>query len=357
MTSATPSEQPMASDRRVLTVAAVAMLTFVSIGVVSASVFAAPVCRSLTADGALDSQTAPPAAFDGDLAALADLLGEPWQTVHSAPGVRLAGAGATVFALAWVNDLTGQVDAYAPVDESLAAGDCVETAVVGAPLAFFLDARHDGMLLLRVEEDGSDPELHLVTAEGVSWSAPLELPQAPPGQTAERLTARLDEDLAVVGNWHRGGDGGAFIVAFDRATGSPRWQLDADEAGKDHDDEGRRRVDVVGVDATRVHVLLGPSDGADANEVALVPLDRDTGAPIPGRVDESAVDGLPRWLLPWGDGHLTIGTDGVRRSGANDVAGPVRPAADVVGAGVAGDTIVLTLRAENDEITAWFTHR
>src|SRR5690606_8586714 len=97
------------------------------------------------------------------------------------PGVRLAGDGTGLFALAWMNDRTGQIDALLPLGTTLDPGSCVDTAVVGSPFAFHLDANGGEMLLLRVEEDAVDPHIELRDARGgVVWTAGIGVPVAPP---------------------------------------------------------------------------------------------------------------------------------------------------------------------------------
>lgn len=353
----------MASDRRVLAVAAVAMLAFVTVGVVSASVFAAPVCRSLTATDALDASAPPAAAIADDLVALSELFGDPIQIVVSAPGVRLAGAGSTMFALAWVNDLTGQIDAYASVAHGLEVDDCVETAVVGTPLAFFLDAGDDAMVLLRMEEDASDPEIELVTAAGVTWSAPLDLPQAPPGRSAEAVTAAVDDELVVVARRYRVDDGYPAVVALDRATGSLRWELEQlDDVHAGGDDQGLAdvalQIRVVGFHGDDVYLgVVADRAGELSTYGEIVAIDRRTGATRHGTVGAGAVTDTPRRLVEFDSGYLTVVANALHVTGKDGSVTSASIAGDIVGAGLAGDAVVVTLRHADDEMTAWFPHR
>jgi hypothetical protein len=104
-----------------------------------------------------------------------------------APAV-VVGTGSTLYAVALMNETTGQVDAVQPLDADLEpAGGCLDAATVNVPFAFHLDANDGEALLFRVEEDSDEPELQLRDRGGIRWDAPLEVAIAPPGLLGERL--------------------------------------------------------------------------------------------------------------------------------------------------------------------------
>jgi hypothetical protein len=214
----------MSADRRVLAVAAISMVALVLVGVVSAQLFTRSACASIdpepiadrsvaavapavagegvpdvglvaaealpdVPEGNRDAVTAAIASLEGAIGPLvtaADVRGAeglrvvdggvaavgPVTTVLGADGAEVqatvdvdegtvVGSGSSLFSLALVNQLTGQVDALQAVDVGLAAGPCVDTATVGTPLAFHLDAGDGELLLLRTEEDGDEPAVEL----------------------------------------------------------------------------------------------------------------------------------------------------------------------------------------------------
>ncbi|MEX0705370.1 MAG: hypothetical protein WD041_02005, partial [Nitriliruptoraceae bacterium] len=177
----TDHPDPMAADRRVLVIALVAMVVFVSVGVVSAQLFAGSPCGDLAPSPSpvtpteVPSEASPfeavlgPASGAWDVGFAADGLVEVFdgRLAVTGPGMltigadgpdggvlaapaRVVGGGDTLWSIAWMNDLTGQVDALVPIDEDLEVGTCVDTAVVGSPFAFHLDAGDGQLLLLRV---------------------------------------------------------------------------------------------------------------------------------------------------------------------------------------------------------------
>ncbi len=140
------------------------------------------------------------------------------------------GAGAHLYSLALTNPLTGQVDALQPLDTDLSGMTCVDTALVGSPLAFHLDAGGGELLLLRIDEDGDDAELELRDpVAGRRWAADLELPTAPAGLAGARLTGRLGPELVVAATRTGAGDGVPVVTGVDRVDGAARWSLDRDD--------------------------------------------------------------------------------------------------------------------------------
>jgi hypothetical protein len=129
------------------------------------------------------------------------------------------GSGLHLYSLALTNPLTGQVDALQPLDEELEGLTCQDTALVGSPLAFHLAASDGQLLVLRVEEDGDEPELELRDpVAGQVWAAGLRLPTAPAGLTGcaadrrSRSGGRRGRDADHAGRGrsrvHRGGSRG-----------------------------------------------------------------------------------------------------------------------------------------------------
>ncbi|MFU8840646.1 MAG: hypothetical protein ACNA8R_07960 [Nitriliruptoraceae bacterium] len=271
----------MAADRRTLTIGAIAMVLLILVGVVSGALFARSACSDIgpntvagpvagSAPGLL-RDTAP--GLDAEertrwltqLEELEQHLG-PVTGIAQAPGAgRLAatglgpvalgetivqldpaggrvraaievgsgtvvGGGDHLYSLALTNLLTGQVDALQPLDGDLGGMTCVDTALVGSPLAFHLDAADGQLLLLRIEEDGDDAELELRDPiAGRVWAAELALPAAPAGLAGARLTAGLGPDVIVTGTRTGPGEEGPVLTAVSREDGSPRWQLTRDQ--------------------------------------------------------------------------------------------------------------------------------
>ncbi len=256
-------QDPMAADRRVLVIALVAMVVFVSVGVVSARFLASSPCGDLVpSPGTASTTDVPPdvSAFEAlfgpavgawDVGFTADdvvdafsgalvvtgsglvTIGDdgPQDTGSLAAPARVVGDGQTLWSLAWMNDLTGQVDALVPVVADVEVGTCVDTAVVGSPFAFHLDASDGELLLLRVEENARDPLLELRDpVQGRVWEAQVAVPVAPPGILAERVSARGGPDTVVAARRVLSGESEPAVAAYDRADGSPRWTLTIDEA-------------------------------------------------------------------------------------------------------------------------------
>ena len=278
----------MAADRRTLLLAGAAMVALVAVGVVSGALFARSACADIAPEvvaavevvvgeelaaagpgavvsAALGGPASEEAArVEGALASLAEHLGEVTSVAALQDVDRLAsipggvvslgevvtaleggglladravslqqgiavGDGRHLYSLALANPLTGQVDALQPLDEDLSGMTCVDTALVGSPLAFHLDAGGGELLLLRIDEDGDDAELELRDPiAGRSWAADLELPTAPAGLAGARLTGRLGPELVVAASRTGPGDEVPVITAVDRRDGAPRWSVDRD---------------------------------------------------------------------------------------------------------------------------------
>lgn len=272
----------MASDRRVLLIGLVSMVVFAAIGVTGAALFTGSACGDIQPEPSVrpsrvgapeqvlgellgDQAGELPAELLGSIADLAPELGPATAAaevtgaqallglddgrvvaagaatrVLAATGddvdavagfsspARVVGGGDGLFTLAWINDLTGQVDALAPLTDDLDAGTCVDTAVVGEPFAFHLDAAGGDLLLFRVEEDSAAPEIERRETGGRVWSVPLDVPIAPPGILAERVSARLG-DQVVVARRITGGETPPAVTAFDRVSGDLRWELGVDD--------------------------------------------------------------------------------------------------------------------------------
>lgn len=296
---ATPTDEPMAADRRTLTIGAIAMVVLILVGVVSGALFARSACGDIGpsvvaapvagAEPGLLRDVAP--ALDAEertrwlaqLEVLARQLG-PIVGVAEAPGagrltatglgpvalgetivqldptgagVRAAvevgsgtvvGGGDHLYSLALTNLLTGQVDALQPLDGDLGGMTCVDTALVGSPLAFHLDAADGQLLLLRIEEDGDDAELELRDPiAGRVWGADLDLPAAPAGLAGARLTAGLGPEVIVTGTRTGPGEDAPVLTAVSRDDGAPRWQVTRDQlaaAGVVLAEDGPTRAEV-----------------------------------------------------------------------------------------------------------------
>ncbi|MEX0869499.1 MAG: PQQ-binding-like beta-propeller repeat protein, partial [Nitriliruptoraceae bacterium] len=184
----------------------------------------------------------------------------------------VVGSGDTVFALALTNVVSGQVDALRALPTTLTPLACVDTAVVGSPLAFHLDARDGELLLARIEEDAAEPMLELRAAAGVVWEAPITVPMAPPGVLAERLSAFIGDDLVVVARRSAPGEASPALAAFDRLTGSERWTVDVAAVGIDD----TQRIDVRALDGGLV-VLDVRADTDGRAPATLIALDASDG--------------------------------------------------------------------------------
>ncbi len=341
-------DELMAADRRTLVIAVLAMVGLVLIGVVSGSLFARSACADIS------PQATPAPEADGDPELLVDALGAlpaeqlatirsslddlnvalgPITGVAAAAGatglaatgqgvaalgddvVALAGQGDRVeaavslgagtavgdgdhlYSLALTNPLTGQVDALQPLDEDLTGLTCQDTALVGSPLAFHLAAGDGQLLVLRIDEDGDDPELELRDpVAGQVWSAALVLPTAPAGLAGARLTAGLGPQVVVAGTRTTPGEGAPVLTAVDRRDGAPRWTLDRAElatAGIALPEDGPTRAEIAAVGDGLALVVLRAVDGAGrADEEA----EQDARSVGPQRLLAVATDdGSVRW--------------------------------------------------------------
>lgn len=279
--SATTTDEPMAADRRTLTIGALAMVVLILIGVVSGAVFARSACDdigpsvvaapvasteaaalrdvvpALDAEerGRWQEQLELLAAQLGPVTGVADAsgagrlqatdrgpaavgatvvqLGPSGSEVVAAAEVgsgTVVGSGAHLYSLALPNPLTGQVDALQPLDADLSGLTCVDTALVGSPLAFQLDAGDGQVLLLRIEEDGDEAELELRDpVAGQVWGSELELPAAPAGLAGARLTAGLGPDVILAGTRTNPDEEAPVLTAVARTDGAPRWQVTRDD--------------------------------------------------------------------------------------------------------------------------------
>jgi hypothetical protein len=352
-----PHEDPLAADRRTIVIAVVVMVALVLVGVVSGSLFARSACRDLAPTPAVAPVASDPdlvvaAAFplldpteaDVLVDAVTDLAGElgPLTGIADASGaqrlavvdgtagavgatttlldasgqvhasatfedvVTVVGDGDTLYALALVNPLTGQVDGLQPIDADLAPGTCVDTAVVGSPLAFHVAAGGGELALLRVGEDGGDPELELRDpVAGQVWAAPLDLGQAPAGILGEWVTGAVGERDVLVGRRTRPGDEAPVVTALARRTGDLRWTLDRDGLGAAVTDIGPQPVDVVEVGDEVALVVVGAAQPPDSDD------GEDTSASA-GPATVLAIDladGTVRWSQPLpAGGEVTAAT-------------------------------------------------
>lgn len=340
----------MAADRRTLVIGALAMVGLVLLGVVSGSLFARSACDDITPR----TVTLPAAASDLDLLdralddldeeALTDLraeltaLSEELGTVTgvaAAPGATsltattggvaslgdevvawaaagdrataaatlgsgtAVGSGPHLYSLALTNPLTGQVDALQPLDDELVGLTCQDTALVGSPLAFHLDAGDGQLLVLRVEEDGDEPELELRDpVAGQVWAAELRLPTAPAGLAGARLTAALGPEVLVAGTRTTPGEEAPVLTGVARADGAPLWSLERaalEGAGVRLSDERATRAEVVAVgDVLALAVLREVEGDGRADEEAEQDL-RSLGPQSLVALDPA--DGRVRWQV------------------------------------------------------------
>ena len=314
---ATEGDELMAADRRTLVLGVLAMVGLVLVGVVSASLFAGSACEDIA------PAVAAPPAVGSDPELLADALGSPAAEqlaairvqlddlaatlgpvtgVAAVPGatglaataegvavlgdgiVALGGSGDRadaavslgtgtavgdgphLYSLALTNPLTGQVDALQPLDADLGGLTCQDTALVGSPLAFHLAAGDGQLLLLRIDEDGDDPELELRDpVAGQVWSTRLVLPMAPAGLAGARLTAGMGPNVIVAGTRTTPGEDAPVLTAVDRRDGTPLWSLDRDElatAGVALTEDGPTRAEVVAVGEDLSLIVLRAVDGS-----------------------------------------------------------------------------------------------
>lgn len=340
----------MSADRRVLAIAAIAMVVFVSIGVVSAQVFTASACDDIVPEpidarmagtdlGRIlaaglpdlddDARAALRSALDaltarlGSVVAAADVrgaerlsevaegvaavgpvttvLGPSLREVRATAEVDAAvqGAGAALWSLAMVDDATGQVDALLPLSADLEAGTCLDTATVGTPFAFVLDAGRGELLLFRIDEDADTPQLELRDpVQGRAWAVDLDLPTAPPGVHAERLGGLLGDDLVVLGRRAVADDGAdaPVVSAYARVDGTERWRVglgDLESAAPG----GEEPLWVRPLAANEDTVVVALSREDASGRATFVALD--------------AADGRPRWVA---------GLDGPRQANAAELS-------------------------------------
>lgn len=330
------AEDPLAADKRTLTIGAIAMIGLIIVGVVSAQLFARGGCVGVVeprAAAALDEDVAPTDAVNDALGsvdarrviadveqlaaspvaaavpvgetdgvvALEDGLLTTGPTVTSLDGSLVpvatfdtddpvVGDGAAVYDVVVPNDVTGQTDAIVPLSgPELTVGGCVDTAVVGSAFAFLLGADEGQLLLFRAEEDGDQPTLELRDATGRRWQAPIEQPAGPPGTLAERLSGELGPDVVVAAR--RVGPqeetGAPAVVAVDREDGAVRFEVAHDTLAQAAQLDGtvpiRWEVAAVGTDTALVHGRPDPSEAAEddrARDGSLVLLDLDAGEAI-----------------------------------------------------------------------------
>ena len=366
---------PMAADKRVLIIGLVTMVVLLAVGVTGAALFTASACNDIELQRAADRAAGTDSAtlldeleiggelaqrLDGtledleaafgpitgvadvgdatDLVALdgvAGAIGADRVTVVAGAGssvlagatfdepAQVVGSGGQLFSLALVNPLTGQVDALAPVSPALDAGTCVDTAVVGEPFAFHLDAGDGELLLFRVEEDAAFPEVELRDgSDGRRWITPLDVPVAPPGILAERISGGLGENLVVAARRVIPGETEPVAVALGRGDGQARWEVDPSVLDAVIQ-ETPVWVTVLAVDEDVV--LLGVAEEEARDVITPVALSSGDGAvrwiaePIAGSVDVQVV-GDTVWLLGRLAGAIEVArldvTDGSPRSDA-----------------------------------------
>jgi hypothetical protein len=340
----------MAADRRTLVIGALAMVGLVLVGVVSGSLFARSACDDITprgvaapvAGGDLDLLASALDGLDDDelttlraeltalgtelgsitgvaavpgatsLAATADgvaSLGDVVAVLRAAGDLATAavtlgagtpvGSGLHLYSLALANPLTGQVDALQPLDDQLEGLTCQDTALVGSPLAFHLAASDGQLLVLRVEEDGDEPELELRDpVAGQVWAAGLRLPTAPAGLTGARLTAGLGPAVVVAGTRTTPGEDAPVFTGVGRADGDVLWSSDRgalEAAGVLLSDERATRAEVVAVGDALALALLREVDGdGRADEEA----EQDLRSVGPQRLlGLDPADGTIRWQI------------------------------------------------------------
>jgi hypothetical protein len=409
-------------ERRVLVIGALAMLGLVLVGVVSAQLLTRSACEALVPEpldaravgtdvaevlaaalddldaddrmavqAALGALTARLGPIEGladvtgaaSLAALADgevvALGPTTTVLRGDVGAVRAtasiggvveGDGSALYALALENPLTGQVDALLPLDAALESGTCVDTATVGTPLAFRLDARDGQLLLFRIDDDADAPRLELRDpVRGQVWRSEVRAPTAPPGVLAERLGGVIGEEVVVVA-WHVAPEADVPVVAaYDRVDGALRWRIGVEQLvglAPDPAAEGDPiRAEVVASGGGHVIVAL-TRDGRDA-PATFVGLSSATG-----RIRWS-VDLAPRTALDADLEHgrlvLVAREDGVPTAYEVDLdGGEARPRTATAGEQVAvaldGERIVLAVDgsltvvtedgAETVTTDAWF---
>jgi hypothetical protein len=193
-------------------------------------------------------------------------------TAELGEAATVVGGGDRLYSLALVNPLTGQVDGLQPVDLDLVGGTCVDTALVGSPLAFYLDAGDGQLALFRAQEDADDPEIELRDPiAGRVWAADLEVATAPPGVLGEWVTARLGPDQVVAARRSAPDEPQPVVVGFDRRDGAVRWAIDRDELSPVLPSSVPARTEVV-LNASELIVLRSvaeTTDGAPDTDAAI----------------------------------------------------------------------------------------
>jgi hypothetical protein len=398
-------EQLLAADRRTIVIAVVAVVALVLVGITSAALFSPSACSTIepsaVAPRAAGSDLAGvlPAALPGltddqrdtlldavselatslgPLSGAADVRGAErlaWTpdgitatgrttTALDAAGAVARGAadtsgstvvgdGDTLYALALTNDLTGQVDALQPLDGSLAGLTCQDTATVATPLAFHLDAGDGQLLLLRIDEDGDDPDLELRDpVAGRVWPARFDAGLGPAGTVAARLTASLGEDLVVAARRSTPHDEGEIVTAVDRPSGQQRWTA----ARVDVVPEGLRDetvlLDVIAVSSEQVVVAAtvertDEDGGVTTGRAQLWALDPATGARLPA--DAVPVGGAVVAAAVFQDGRVAVlsGAEGMGGADASYEVVVLDGGAPVVGGGGAGSPTSLDVRGDD----------
>jgi hypothetical protein len=339
-------EDPLAADKRTLTIGAASMVGLILVGVVSAQLFVRGGCEPLGDPVAVDTEVvdAEVALTDVGLdgAGVGETLGTALDAALTAgvevgdatgittgtdglvltgpqttalaldggsstrldTGGAVVGSGDTLYELNLANPGTGQVDAFTPVASAdLQPGGCTDTAVVGEAFAFLLDAGDGQMLLFRSEEDGDAAVAQLRDGDTGAWDLPLGLPAGSPGVLAERLTGALGPDRVVVARRVAPDDPDPVVIVAGRADGTADVEVSRDEviAGLDLPGDVALRVAVHAVDDRRALLSAAP-DPAQADDQAptrpdtLGLLDLDDGSiervgGTDGRVVDGALDG------------------------------------------------------------------
>lgn len=252
------------------------------------------------------------AATDGGLAALgprATLLTLDGAAARAAVDLgdgRVVGSGAMLYSLAVGNDLTGQIDAMVPLTSAsgagLEAGTCVDTALINTPLAFHLDANGGEVVLLRVDEDGSLPELQLRDPIiGERWAARVEVGIAQPGVLGERLTAALGPELAVLGRRTAPDDDAPVLTAVERADGTIRWTVGRDGFAELLEADLPQRVGVLDAAVGSVAVVLHPDLDGDDGDAATT---EEAATGVARLVVVDAADGARRFDVAFEPGEI-----------------------------------------------------
>lgn len=255
--------------------------------------------------------------LDGHLAATGErltLLGGPAADggVTAGPAAEVedpaivVGSGPTLYSLALVNEATGQVDAIVPVTDELAGGDCIDTAQVGVPLTFHLDATEGELLLFRVDDEGELPEVELRDAEGSVWSQRVVMQVGPPGALAERLDGMIGEELVVTARRTSADEDVAAIEARARASGTQQWSVAPSEVAElaPPGDEALV-IELVAVTDERVLVAVAREQ---RDPVLLLGFDAADGQPL--WVSDLDAHAAPQLVEDRGDELLVLAQDG-----------------------------------------------